>query len=153
MAVGVSREGEAALLSGVLFGDLVAGVVASVPGNVVLCSWPPGAPAWLRDGSPLPYVTRFGPHAEDPKALIPVERIRGPILLVSAGADRMWPSAAMARAISNRPDALGHNWEHRALEYPEATHSLGYLIPRLPTELLPPVPSDSPSSTAARSDA
>ena len=153
VAIGVSRGSEAALLSGIYFSDLVQGAIVSVPGNVVLCSWPPGGPAWLLGGSPLPYVSRFGPHSEDPEAVIPVERIRGPILLVSAGADQVWPSAAMARAISKRLDSLGHTWGHRVLEYPDATHSLGYLVPRLPEALLPPRLLDWPADSAARSDA
>ena len=153
IAIGLSRGSEAALLSGVFYNDLVKGVVVSVPGNLVLCSWPPGGAAWLLDGSALSYVSHLGPHTEDPATVIPVERIRGPILLVSAGADQVWPSAAMARAISKRLDSLGHTWGHSVLEYPDATHSLGYLIPNLPDDLLPPDLIDLPSDRAARSDA
>jgi dienelactone hydrolase len=153
MIIGISRGSEAALLSGVLFDDLVQGVVVSVPSNLVVCSWPPGGPAWLSNGSPLSYVSHFGPHTEHAEAVIPVERIRGPILLISAGADQVWPSAAMARAISKRLDSHGHTWGHRVLEYPDATHSLGYLIPNLPESLPPPVLFDWPSDRAARSDA
>lgn len=153
MTIGTSRGSEAALLSGVYFGDLVQGVIAIVPSNLVLCSWPPGGPAWLLKGSPLAYVTHFGPHSEVPEAVIPVERIQGPILLMSAGADQVWPSAAMARAISKRLDSLGHSWGHRVLEYPEATHALGYLSPDLPDGLPLPNLFDWPSDRAARTDA
>jgi uncharacterized protein len=153
MTLGLSRGSEAALLSGVFFDDLVQGVVVSVPANLVLCSWPPGGPAWQLKGSPLSYVSHFGPHSEDPEAVIPVERIRGPILLISAGADQVWPSAAMARAISKRLDSLGHKWGHHVLEYPEATHSVGFLIPQLPDGLLPPELLDWPADRAARADA
>jgi dienelactone hydrolase len=148
VAVGVSRGSEAALLSAVHFRDLVDGVVAAVPGNVVLCSWPPGGPAWLLAGHPLPYVNRFGPGCERPDAIIPVELVRGPVLLVAAGVDRVWPSAAMARAISERLRAFGHSFDDQLLEYPDAGHSLGRLVPTLRVGLVPPGRTE-----AARADA
>jgi dienelactone hydrolase len=153
VVLGMSRGSEAALLSAAYFREFVDGVVASVPSNLVLCSSPPGSPAWLLNGKPLPYVSHFGPHTEDPASIIPVERIRGPILLVSAGADQVWPSAAMARAVSQRLGSFGHVAGHEILEYPEATHSLGYLIPNLPSGLLPSDLFDWPADKAARSDA
>jgi len=42
---------------------------------------------------------------------------------------------------------------HTILEYPDAGHSLGYLIPRLPPGLLPPDLVDGPVDQAARADA
>jgi dienelactone hydrolase len=153
VTIGLSRGSEAALLSAAFFDDLVQGVVAIVPSNLVVCSWPPGGPAWLLNESPLPYVSHFGPHSEEPGAVIPVERIRGPILLVSAGADQVWPSTAMARAISKRLDSLGHSWGHRVLDYPDATHSLGNLIPLLPNGVAHPGLIDWPSDREARADA
>ena len=85
--------------------------------------------------------------------MIPVERIRGPILLVSAGADQVWPSAAMARAVANRLDSHRHAWGHEVLEYPEATHAVGNLVPKLPEGRPPPGFVDWPSDRAARADA
>ena len=120
--LGVSRGSEAALLSGVHFPDLVHAVIALVPGNVVLCSWPPGGPAWMLKGEPLPYVSRFGPTADDPEAEIPVERIRGPVLLISAGADRVWPSSAMAAAMASRLKAHGHPYPDEHFDHPFAGH-------------------------------
>lgn len=122
--LGVSRGSEAALLSGVHFPDLVNAVVALVPGNVVLCSWPPGGPAWTLKGKPLPYVSRFGPRSDDPAAEIPVEQIRGPVLLVSAGADPVWPSSAMAAAMASRLRERGHPYPDEHVDYPSAGHFL-----------------------------
>jgi len=51
--------------------------------------WPSGGPAWLLDGRPLPYVEHSGPDCEDPDALIPVELVPGPMLMVAAGADHV----------------------------------------------------------------
>jgi dienelactone hydrolase len=125
---GASRGSEAALLSAVHFPELVHHVVALVPGNVVLAGWPLGSgPAWMLDGSPLPHSSHFGPDAVDERALIPVERITGRVLLAGAGADRAWPSAEMARAIRTRRgehrhgDVLGN--------YPDADHGLGRVGP------------------------
>lgn len=129
VVLGVSRGSEAALLSGVHFPDRVSAVIAVVPGNVVLCGWPPGPPAWTLGGRPLPFVTRFGPSSAVPEAEIPVERIPGPILLISAGADRVWPSLAMSRAMAERLRSRGHPGGHELLEYPAATHALGRLVP------------------------
>jgi acetyl esterase/lipase len=128
-------------------------VLATVPGNVVAGSWPPGGPAWLVDGRSLPFVEHSGPACEDPDAFIPVELIQCPVFLVSAGADQVWPSAAMARALSDRLAAHGDPHGHAVLEYPGAGHSLGYLVPHLPAGLLPEEFPDEAVDKAARSDA
>jgi dienelactone hydrolase len=64
-------------------------------------------------------------------AAIPVERIRGPILLISGGDDHLWPAADMSEAIVGRLKKrhFAHAVEH--LHYPEAGHMLRY--PYLPT--------------------
>jgi dienelactone hydrolase len=92
VVLGMSRGSEAAMLTAIHSGLRVSGVVATVPGNVVAGSWPPGGPAWLLDSRPLPYVAHSGPECEDEAAFIPVELVPCPILLVAAGADRVWPS-------------------------------------------------------------
>lgn len=153
LTLGASRGSEAALLAGIHFGDLVDGVVAAVPGNVVLCGWPPAGPAWLLAGRPLPFVKRFGPESAEPEAIIPVERVQGPILLLSAGADTVWPSEAMAEAMGARLDSRGHPFGHRVLNYPEAGHLLGYLVPEVRTGGLPVGLTDDPATQAARAEA
>jgi len=153
VVLGMSRGSEAAMLTAIHSGGRVGAVVATVPGNVVAGSWPPGGPAWLLEGRVLPYVAHSGPESEDPAALIPVELVPGPILLVAAGADRAWPSADMARALSRRLCEHGDAHGHTVLEYPDASHSLGYLVPRLPCGLLPPDLVDRPVDHAARADA
>lgn len=82
----------------------------------------PGKSSWSLDGKPLPFVhkvvsaermaNRPAAYADmyelaldrdvDPDALIPVERIRVPIFLASAGDDIVWPSLRMARDIQKR---------------------------------------------------
>ena len=151
--LGMSRGSEAAMLTAIHSPVRVDGVVATVPGNVVAGGLPPGAPAWLLDGQPLPFVDHAGPDCEKADALIPAELIPGPVLLVAAGADQVWPSAAMAQALSRRLREHGDPHGHKHLEYPEASHSLGYLIPQLPTGLLPPGITDRAEDKKARADA
>ena len=111
---------------------------------------PPGGPAWLLNSRPLPYVDHAGPECENADALIPVEQVPGPVLLVAAGKDRAWPSAEMARALSRRLHAHADPHGHTVLSYPQAGHSLGYLLSDLPTGLLPPDIADRAEDKAAR---
>jgi dienelactone hydrolase len=127
--LGMSRGSEAAMLTALHFPKLIRGVVATVPGNVVLAGWPDPGPAWTLDGAPLPYTDTFGPECEDPDAIIPVERIEGPLLLVTAGKDQVWQSAAMADAIRRRLAAHRHPFEVQVLSFADATHALGYVAP------------------------
>jgi dienelactone hydrolase len=64
-------------------------------------------------------------------AAIPVERIHGPIMLISSGDDHLWPAEEMSEAIVAR--LRKHGFAHRAehLHYPNAGHMLRY--PYLPT--------------------
>jgi hypothetical protein len=59
----------------------------------------------------------------------------------------------MARALSRRLAEHGDRHGHTVLEYPEASHSLGYLLPRLPGGLLPAELTDEAADQAARADA
>ena len=149
VVLGMSRGSEAAMLTAIHSPVPVQAVVATVPGNVAAGGLPEGR-AWLLDGQPVPYVST-GDQDEDPP--IPVELVPGPILLIAAGADQVWPSAVMARALSQRLHEHRHRHGHSILEYPHATHSLGYLVPNLPAGLLPPDLTDAAADKAARADA
>ncbi|HEU5271576.1 MAG TPA: acyl-CoA thioesterase/bile acid-CoA:amino acid N-acyltransferase family protein [Jatrophihabitans sp.] len=112
---GASRGGEAALLLGSYFPNLVDGVIAGVPSSVVIPGDVPGSqPAWRLGGRPLPYVSvhDFGnPNPADAQqAVIPVERIRGPLLLDCGILDRVWPSCSYLDAITSRLSA--HHFEY-----------------------------------------
>ncbi len=71
-------------------------------------------------------------EAELDASTIPVERTSGPILMMSAGDDQIWPSTRLAEiAIARlRANALGYPVEH--LSYPRAGH-MSCLPPYLPT--------------------
>lgn len=96
--------------------------------------------SWTLDGRPLPYLPyvvgdelrllveqrrpvplslAFPPPPTDPAELdrvsIPVERIGGPVLLLSAQDDRNWPSAAYSQVAADRLADHPHRVEHRVL--------------------------------------
>ena len=117
LVAGESRGGEAALLLGAHFPKLVNGVIAGVPSSVVNPGWPDtGNPAWTLRGRPLPA-----------QAVIPVERIRGPILLTCGERDMVWPSCASVDAITTRLRAHGSASSVTALRYRDAGHLIGGL--------------------------
>ncbi len=65
------------------------------------------------------------------RAAIPIEKISGPILLISGGDDHLWPAAEMAEALlaRSRREKFPHAIEH--MNFPLAGHMLRY--PHLPT--------------------
>jgi dienelactone hydrolase len=133
--LGISRGSEAAQLLGVYYPNLVHAVIASVPSNVAICSYPGcTGPAWTRHGQPLPYTREFdNPNpADDPAAVIPDQRIEGPVLLDSGEADQTWISCPYARAILSLLDAHHDHWAHVLYAYPGAGHPVGTFIPYEP---------------------
>lgn len=102
---GASRGGEAALLVGSTFPDLVGGVIAAVPSSNAVCGYPRcSQPAWTLGGKPVPFTRESGvtPPTDDPRAEIAVERIRGPVLLSCGELDQVWPSCTYAKAVVAR---------------------------------------------------
>jgi len=151
--MGGSRGGELALLLGATFPDIKA-VVGNVPSGVVHAGLPAGArravkrpPAWTYHGEALPFVSsrepeetgdpakplaltpRFLRTLEDRAAVaaaeIPVERINGPVLLISGQDDQMWPSAVLAKIAMDRLARHHHPYPYRHLSYPGAGHLIG----------------------------
>jgi dienelactone hydrolase len=130
---GVSYGSEAALLLGAHYPQLVHGVAALVPSDVVTCGIDGagrstgrclGSP-WTLDGKPLPHTVEFNePHPlDEPGAAIPVERIHAPVLLACAGRDQEWASCPYARAIVARRRA--HGEQTSLYTYPSAGHFIG----------------------------
>jgi dienelactone hydrolase len=140
--VGFSKGAEAALLTASRRHD-VGAVVAGAPTSVI---WPGfdwakmGAVAtssWSVGGRPLPclpygrfslrggmrslFETGLRQRDSHPESIIPVERIRAPVLLVCGGADQVWPSCEMAKQIQARL-AANQAREASLLEYPNADH-------------------------------
>ena len=137
---GISRGSEAALLLGVNYPNLVHGVIASVPSDVAICSFPNcTGPAWTLDGKPIPYTSQFdNPQPTgDPAAIIPVQRIRGPIFLDCGGSDSVWSSCPYADAIMSRLDQARDPYPHLLYAYPDAGHGVGDIVPYEPDQLGP----------------
>jgi dienelactone hydrolase len=109
--------------------------------------------AWTFRGKPLPYLQEnnasmepspvveperpvaFAPvylsHLRDKRAVeratIPVEKTRGPILLVSGADDQMWPSSVLADIAMRRLETHHHPYPFRHLKYERAGHQI--LVP------------------------
>ena len=144
--LGWSRGSEAALLLAARRPDVKA-VVGVAPSGVV---WQglyygndraPG-PAWTLRGKPLPalepdtssylpnatlvglFLPRFDALQVRADAHIPVERVRGGILLISGGRDAVWPAARFADHLAGRLQALDHGGRFTHLHYPDAGHAV-----------------------------
>jgi dienelactone hydrolase len=77
-------------------------------------------------GQPTAYTPVYLRHLRDQRAVeratIPVENIRGPILLVSGTDDQMWPSSALADIAMRRLESNGFKFPFRHLKYQGAGH-------------------------------
>ena len=80
------------------------------------------------------YASALRNRAAVERASIPVEKTRGPILLISGGDDQVWPSSQMSQMVVDRLRARGfaHPVEH--LRYDGAGHVLRY--PYTPTTVV-----------------
>ena len=134
--IGVSRGSEAALLLGTHYPADVGAVVASVPSNVALCGIPGcDAPAWTFKSAAVPYTRQLSSPApsDQPAAVIPVEQIKGPVMVTCGGVDTVWPSCTFASAIAERRRANGHTSGDRFYRYPNAGHGVGIHVAYEPT--------------------
>ncbi|MDN5865050.1 MAG: acyl-CoA thioesterase/BAAT N-terminal domain-containing protein [Gammaproteobacteria bacterium] len=154
--MGWSKGAEAALVTAALFPRDFQAVLAYAPSSVAwfgLQYRGPATSSWTLDGNPLPWATPivdpalftggkpisftpgYAAGLEDTaavsKAAIPVERIAGPVLLISGTDDQMWPSAVMARQIMQRLAAHDHAYADESLCYRGAGHMI--LPPYRPT--------------------
>ena len=141
---GGSKGGELALLLASRYRE-IEGVIAAVPSAVVFQGIG-GKPTvkWSFEGAPIPFVP-YAPYdwstivnsqyrgayeeslkqsEEVMKAAIKVENINGPVLLLTAKADSMWPSSEMGDMIETRLSAT--NFPHKFLHvaYEDAGHTL-----------------------------
>jgi len=163
---GGSKGAELALVAASEFSE-IHGVVAYAPTFVVWPGIrrngkTDSLSSWTLNGKPLPFVPHVAnpeftiqfqhppPYALRPlyegsladtaavsRASIPVERIHGPVLLISGKQDRMIPSDAMAQKLIARLQARKHPYRFEHFSYDSAGHqiSLPYLatVPRTTT--------------------
>jgi len=133
--LGISRGSEAAQLLGVYYPTLVHAVIGSVPSNAANCSYPSCAgPAWTLHGKPLPYTHDYDDPSppDNPAAVIPDQRINGPVFLDCGEDDQAWTSCPYGQAIVNLLDDHHDQWSHVLYPYPEAGHGVGSLVPYEP---------------------
>jgi dienelactone hydrolase len=152
VVMGASRGGEAALLIGSVYPEVHA-VVAYTPSSVV---WNGVGrtlrleSAWSYQGVPLPFLipaqnlNQRGAYVATPgflaamrgsdveRATIRVERINGPVLLISGQDDQLWPSAEFSDRVMQRLRANGHPFADQHLTYPHTGHAVGGGVPNLP---------------------
>ena len=145
---GGSKGGELALLAAATYPEITA-VVGCVPSGIV---WQgvhetEVASSWSFEGEALPFARWFFPDEDleklmagksvalrntyamdknDPAILaaatIEVERINGPVLLISGTDDQMWPSDVFGDLVMERLENAGHPHERRHLKVAGAGH-------------------------------
>jgi dienelactone hydrolase len=154
-ALGHSRGAELALLLGSL-SPRVTAVLAYAPSSVVWGAVGYDAPAWTWRGTLLPrmrnrvseeesaQIFAAEPYAAAPwyrrnladtaaraEAAIAVERIAGPVLLISGEDDQLWPASEMGEQIMARLATHQHPYPYQHFHYPGAGHLID--VPGLPT--------------------
>ncbi|MEM8771152.1 MAG: acyl-CoA thioesterase/bile acid-CoA:amino acid N-acyltransferase family protein [Pseudomonadota bacterium] len=139
IVMGRSYGAQLALVLSV-YDQRIAGVIAEVPSNIVSgapSSYPYGETlsAWSFGGQALPFATENESSKE--LSTIAVEKFSGPLLLISGGADKVWPSGDMAKQIVQRRNQSGLGEMTRHVYFPAAGHNFGggeqsYGVPYLP---------------------
>lgn len=149
--VGLSRGAELALLMG-SYNQNYAPIIAVSPSSHVWgATGEPNAAAWTHHGKPLSFVPRHSQpdysvkrfigreyflsdlkHSDAKAAAIDASRIKGQVLLLAGTDDQLWPSATMAKILSN--DAVDDGTEARVEMqlYAGAGHAIS---PGLPSDL------------------
>jgi dienelactone hydrolase len=171
---GISVGGETALVVASRDKRITA-VVAGVPSSVVWQGFDPAnygavSPTYLLDGKPVPYLPYDMSQAfisildlyqrslntlpQHPEAIIPVENINGPVLLLSGKADALWPSSAMSEQVIARLDTKHFRFAHEHIAYDNA----GHVAPLPPSnnsalKTLSTLGGTEEGNTAARTDA
>ncbi|GEA89351.1 acyl-CoA thioesterase/bile acid-CoA:amino acid N-acyltransferase family protein [Cellulomonas cellasea] len=137
LTYGTSRGGEMALWLAAHRPDLVHGAIAPVGAHALMCSPDDCGPAWALGGVPLEnlrvgFVSDYPPgDVPEGSPLVPVEDIRGPVVLACGGQDALWPSCTYAVHASTRLDDLRPG-DHELVYEPDADHfvSASPMIPR-----------------------
>ena len=145
VVIGESKGAELALLLASRKPE-ISGVVVFVPSAVLFQGipkdyWPPRS-SWSHRGEPIPFVPYDVKGLADPndvlsiyrnslkqqdavsRSLIPVDKIKGPVLLFSARDDRMWPSFEMSERIMRTLKEQAFSYAYKHIPYEDAGHTL-----------------------------
>jgi dienelactone hydrolase len=167
---GASRGGELSLLLGAtfpLFKAVVANVPSSQVWSGFGGEDGYSKPAWTYHGEPIFFYTpndeeetdtvstqavqepisltpMFLKSLEDEEFIrastIPVENIKGPILLISGDDDQMWPSTLFCKRVTERLKKTGFTYPYKHCKYAGAGHMIvGGYMPLMPNHGLHPV--------------
>jgi dienelactone hydrolase len=137
--VGTSIGGMTALLVAAHYPD-VRVVVAAVPSSVIWSTFGSSRTSMFSlAGQPLPYLP-YGlsraPGVRDlfddglnalvqhPDAVISVEKIKGPVMVICGKLDALWPSCRMSTQVVTRLEANSFKHAVQMLEYADAGHSV-----------------------------
>ena len=137
--VGTSVGGEAALVVAAHYPEIKV-VVAAVPSSVI---WPgisgTRTSTFSLAGQPLPYLPYglsggfriydqyddgLNSLAQHTDAIIPVEQINGPVMLICGKLDSLWPSCRMSAQVVARLEANQFRHMVQLLEYADAGHAV-----------------------------
>jgi pimeloyl-ACP methyl ester carboxylesterase len=150
IVMGGSTSAELALLLASTFPDKIKGVVALCPSSVswsnTVFPWSSDEikSKWMLDGQPIPYVAMekikgnetnkietlsyWNKGLDDTlqvrKAAIKVERIGGPILLITPVDDKVWPSVRMSDMIMKRREENNFRFKYENIKYENAGHTV-----------------------------
>jgi len=148
LVMGASRNAELALIIASSLPELVNGVVAYAPSSV---SWSNTVlpyssnvvkPSWTYKGNDIPYLPmnkisgsttstintlQYWENGLNNKellknAIIKVEKINGPILLLSGKDDQVWPSSRMADMLEKRLEENNFKFQFENIQYDNAGH-------------------------------
>jgi dienelactone hydrolase len=145
VVIGESKGAELALLLASRKPD-ISGVIALVPSAFVFQGipkdyWPPRS-SWSYQGASIPFVPYDTNNLADPNnplsiytnslkqaeavknATIPVNQIKGPVLLFSAVDDQMWPSVEMSNTIMRELKDDNFAFPYESISYQDAGHTL-----------------------------
>ena len=155
---GMSKGSEMALLSASMFSELSC-VIARVPSYFVSeglfgkgkSKGPSGTSCWSYKGKELPYapynqrafdmlkmfreerelhIIRFNRDKNvTPETIIPVEKIKAPILLLSSKNDEVWPSYEASLYIEKRLQEQGFVYPVKHIAYEHMSHAMMTRIP------------------------
>ena len=155
---GMSKGSEMALLSASMFSELSC-VIARVPSYFVSeglsgkgkSKGPSGTSCWSYKGKEIPYapynqrafdmlkmfreerelhIIRFNRDKNvTPETIIPVEKIKAPILLLSSKNDEVWPSYEASLYIEKRLQEQGFVYPVKHIAYEHMSHAMMTRIP------------------------
>ena len=155
---GMSKGSEMALLSASMFSELSC-VIARVPSYFVSeglsgkgkSKGPSGTSCWSYKGKEIPYapynqrafdmlkmfreerelhIIRFNRDKNvTPETIIPVEKIKAPILLLSSKHDEVWPSYEASLYIEKRLQEQGFVYPVKHIAYEHMSHAMMTRIP------------------------